>query len=129
METKEEDFLEMSDYIKDVNYEGFITMATSKYSILKKSGKCVAKSLEEEKIVVLWAELNNLKSKLKLSKNLDATTGGGGAKQTSIMEVRIQTRKTRRIKKSTRGRKKKKHERKCSWTGMAHKAPNYLLCQ
>ena len=66
MELKKEDFLKGRNYIKDINYNGLITMATKNYSILKKSGNWEAKSQEEEKDIALSAELNNLKGKLKL---------------------------------------------------------------
>ena len=69
------------DYIKEVNYKELITMATNKYNIVKKSGRWRAKSLEEVKIVALSVELNNLKGKLKLLKNLEAAGRGGGNKQ------------------------------------------------
>ena len=78
MKSKKENFLEGRDYIKDINYEGLITMATNNYNIVKKSGKWGAKSLEEEKIMALSAELNNLKGELILSKNFEAATVGGG---------------------------------------------------
>ena len=93
-------------------------MAINKNNILK-SRKWEIKSPEEEKIVSSSAELNSLKSKLMLSKNLETVSiggGGGGNKYANNANTRTggenaKKQKNKKTKRSTGGRRRKKYGR------------------
>ena len=63
-----------------IAYDELILLATNKYNLLKQEGTWGAKSLDEERIVAMQAELTALKGQLALGPNLKkaAAKEGGG---------------------------------------------------
>ena len=70
MKKKQNDWSEDKDYIKNITYDGLIALATNKYNTLKASGHGGIETPYEKKIIAMATKLQDLKSKLKISKTI-----------------------------------------------------------
>jgi hypothetical protein len=89
-------------------HEQLILLASNKYNLLVQEGIFGAKSLEEEKIIAMQAELTALKGQFVLAPSLQGATGNkkDGEKKDSVKKDQPKGKKKK--KKNTENKKKQK---------------------
>ncbi len=100
-------------------HEQLILLALNKYNLLMQEGIFGAKSLKEEKIIAMQAELTALKGQFVLAPNLQRAAGNkkDGEKKDHI--IKDQQKRKKKNKKNTENKKKQKQMEK--WQRMPPK--------
>lgn len=104
MKDKQDEYFDNQVHMQNLTHEGLMAMAMAKYNYLVQREKWGLKSMEEEKIMALSAEVAGLKGELKLAKNVADKVDNGNK--------RSQEKKKKREEKKTKNKKSKKDKEK-----------------
>jgi hypothetical protein len=103
-----------TDGMATFTHEEIILLATNKYNLLVQTGEWGAKTLKEEKIIAMQAELTALKGQFALSPKFRATAGNkdGDKKDPSIPKGDKNGPGKTKNKKGTANKRKQKEAKK-----------------